>query len=250
MDETRVNWWMDAGSQWHRGFPPSGWWQAEDGRWHPPGDDEEPTGEMREIPQAGAAHLAADGWGWPRWARNAVLASVALIAIVVVATAAITDGGGDGATVTTDSSTTVTPSTVAAPSSVAGTSIGPAHNPRHHDHDRRTADVLTHDEPAPDGPGRAPGCALFARGCHRGLPRRRADDLHTAEMPRRAVRQRALAAHRLLTGRSRQRTGTPRCATPAGAPAMPSRRSFCHRSRVPASAVATDWMTTRYINWR
>jgi serine/threonine-protein kinase len=134
MDETRVNWWMDAGSQWHRGFPPSGWWQAEDGRWHPPGDDEEPTGEMREIPQAGAAHLAADGWGWPRWARNAVLASVALIAIVVVATAAITDSGGDGdgATVTADSSTTVTPSTVAAPSpetaappsSVAGTSIG------------------------------------------------------------------------------------------------------------------------------
>ena len=60
----------------------------------------------------------------------------------------------------------------------------------------------------------------------------------------------ALAAHRLLTGRSSQRADAPRFVTPAGAPTMPSRRSFCHRNRVPASAVATDWMTTRYMSWR
>jgi hypothetical protein len=101
MDETRVNWWMDASSHWHRGLPPEDWWQAEDGRWHPPGDDD-PTGEMRDGPPAGAAHFAGGarspdpeaGWGWPGWARAAVLASVALVAVVAVAAAAITDGGG------------------------------------------------------------------------------------------------------------------------------------------------------------
>ena len=112
MDETHVNWWMDDTSRWHRGFPPIGWWQAEDGRWHPPGDDDELTEEVREVPHAGAAHLAG-GWGWPRWARIAVLASVAIVAIVVVAAAALTDGGSDGETVTADVSTTVAPSTTA-----------------------------------------------------------------------------------------------------------------------------------------
>jgi hypothetical protein len=102
MDETHANWWMDAGSQWHRGFAPPSWWQAEDGRWHPPGDDDA-TGEMRDGPPTGAAHFAGGahspdpvgGWGWPGWARGAVLASVAVLAVVVVGAAAITDGGRD-----------------------------------------------------------------------------------------------------------------------------------------------------------
>jgi hypothetical protein len=131
MDETSVNWWMDHTSRWHRGFPPASWWQAEDGRWHPPGHDDDPTEEVREVPSAGGAHLA-DGWGWPLWARIAVLASVALVAIVVVAAAAITDGGGDGdgETVTADVSTTIAPSTTAPaptpPGSVSSVGSPPA----------------------------------------------------------------------------------------------------------------------------
>ncbi len=216
MDETRVNWWMDHTSRWHRGFPPAGWWQAEDGRWHPPGHDDDPTEEVREVPSAGGAHLA-DGWGWPRWARIAVLASVALVAIVVVAAAAITDGGGDGdgETVTADVSTTVAPSTTApAPtppgsvssvgSSPAGGDTDPGHahdGSRPHDHDRHNAGApwACTDQPPSFGPWRASGRALFARGRHGGHLRRCADDLHHAEVSRRAVRQRALAAHRLLT---------------------------------------------------
>jgi hypothetical protein len=128
MDETHVNWWMDDTSRWHRGFPPAGWWQAEDGRWHPPGDDDEPTEEMQEVPTGGAAHLAGPrsptvvaGWGWPPWARIAVLTSIAILAVVVVAAAAITDSGGDGdgETVTADVSTTITPSTASTTSTGA-----------------------------------------------------------------------------------------------------------------------------------
>jgi hypothetical protein len=136
MDETHVNWWMDDTSHWHRGFPPAGWWQAEDGRWHPPGDDDEPTGEMQAVLPAGAAHLAGDprsptvvaGWGWPPWARIAVLTSIAILAVVVVAAAAITDSGGDGdgETVTGDVSTTVTPSTSPASTTSTGAPPGSA----------------------------------------------------------------------------------------------------------------------------
>jgi hypothetical protein len=132
MDETRVNWWMDAGSHWHRGRPPSGFWQAEDGRWHPPGDDE-PTVEMREGPPPEAAHLAGgprssvvDGWGWPRWARIAVLASVAVVAVVVVVAGAIAGrGGDDDLAVTAESTTTVAPGTSAASSAPTAEPSGP-----------------------------------------------------------------------------------------------------------------------------
>ncbi len=151
MDERRVSWWMDAGSDWHRGFPPSGWWQAEDGRWHPPGDDE-PTVEMREGPSAVAAHLAGGprsptvvgGWGWPRWARIAVLASVALIAVGVVGTAAITDGGGDDdqATVTASTTTTDTPDTSAGSPTPTNTPPGSA----------SVASPPTSDDTAPPAP--------------------------------------------------------------------------------------------------
>ncbi len=125
MDETSVNWWMDDTSRWHRGVPPAGWRQADDGRWHPPGDNE-PTVEMSPVLPGGAAHLGrgsadgAGGWGWPRWARIGVLASVVLAAVVVIAGAAMTDGGGedDGAVVIGRSTTT---STVAgAPSATTG----------------------------------------------------------------------------------------------------------------------------------
>lgn len=122
MDETRVNWWMDADSRWHRDLPPAGWWQAEDGRWHPPGDDDA-TGEMQDGPPTGAAHFAGGarspdavaGWGWPPWARTAVLTSVAVLAVVVVAAAAITDGGQDddqaGTTTTVAAGSTAAPTT-------------------------------------------------------------------------------------------------------------------------------------------
>jgi len=123
MNETRVNWWMDASSHWHRGRPPAAWWQAEDGRWHPPGDDD-PTVEMVDGPPAGAAHLAGDprspsdvdGWGWPRWARIAVLPALAVLAAVVVGAAAITDGGRDDGqdTVTAETTSTLAPGTTAA----------------------------------------------------------------------------------------------------------------------------------------
>jgi hypothetical protein len=120
MDETRVNWWMDDTSRWHRGFPPTGWWQSEDGRWHPPGEDDEPTEEMWQVPQEGAAHRARGtgstiiaGVRERAWARLAVLASMAILAVVVVVgAAAITGrGGGDQDAATGDVSTTVAPST-------------------------------------------------------------------------------------------------------------------------------------------
>jgi hypothetical protein len=145
MDDIRVNWWMDDTSRWHRGFPPTGWWQAEDGRWHPPDHDDEPTQQVWEVPPDGGAHLA-DGWGWPRWARVAVLASVAIVAVVVVAAAAITDGGGgnDQATVTAETTTSVTPSTSAASS--ASTAAPPGSAP---------SEATTSNPPAPNTTARA-----------------------------------------------------------------------------------------------
>jgi hypothetical protein len=132
MDETRVEWWMDHTSRWHRGLPPAGWWQAEDGRWHPPDDGDEPTAETREgSTSTGPAHLASGphsrvaddsgGRGRPGWARDAVLVSVALLAILVAAGAAIIGGGGDdrGTTRTGDTTTTSAPAT--ARPSVPGT---------------------------------------------------------------------------------------------------------------------------------
>jgi hypothetical protein len=122
MDETRVNWWMDDTSRWHQGYPPTGWRQSEDGRWHPPGGDDDPTEEMWQDPETGPAHRARGtgspanaGWaGRPGWARLAVLASMAVLAVVVViGAAALTDGGGgdDEDTATGDVTTTVAPST-------------------------------------------------------------------------------------------------------------------------------------------
>jgi hypothetical protein len=98
MEETGVNWWMDANNRWHRGRPPAGWWQAENRRWHPPAKHE-PIEEVRESPLAGPAHFAggarspglAAGRGWPRWALYAVLALVAVAAVTAVIVAAITD---------------------------------------------------------------------------------------------------------------------------------------------------------------
>lgn len=143
MDETHVNWWMDDTSRWHRGSPPAGWWQAEDGRWHPPRDDDEPTEEVREVPHAGAAHFGGES-GRPRWTRIAVLASVVLVAIVLVTAAAIMDDGGDGETVTADVSTTVAPSTTAPAATIPGSASSEA----------RSTDEDT-DPPAPPTTGGA-----------------------------------------------------------------------------------------------
>ena len=117
MEETICDdWWMDAESNWHRGRPQAGWWQADDRRWHAPDDydDDDPTGEIEGGPPTGAAHYYGrrspppdpdQGWGWPRWARRAVLASLAIVAVGIVGAAAIIDGGPDqsqpGTTTTT-----------------------------------------------------------------------------------------------------------------------------------------------------
>jgi hypothetical protein len=111
MEETIGDWWMDAGSKWHRGRPLAGWWQADDGRWHAPDDyddyddydDDDPSGEIEFDAPAGAAHFAGGspppdlerGRGWPRWARRAVLASLAIVAVVAVGAAAIIGGDPD-----------------------------------------------------------------------------------------------------------------------------------------------------------
>jgi hypothetical protein len=105
MEETIGDWWMDAGSKWHRGRPLAGWWQADDGRWHAPDDyddydGDDPSGEIEFDPPAGAAHFAGGspppdperGRGWPRWARRAVLASLAIVVVAGVGAAAMIDG--------------------------------------------------------------------------------------------------------------------------------------------------------------
>jgi hypothetical protein len=56
MDGTGTNWWMDARKSWHRGRPPAGSWQAENGRWLPPGEHE-PSAEVEDRSPAGPAHI-------------------------------------------------------------------------------------------------------------------------------------------------------------------------------------------------
>ena len=58
-EETIDDWWMDAGSNWHRGRPQPGWWQADDRRWHAPDDydDDDPTGDFEGDPPAGGSPL-------------------------------------------------------------------------------------------------------------------------------------------------------------------------------------------------
>jgi hypothetical protein len=140
MDETRVNWWMDDTSRWHRGYPPAGWRQAADLRWHPPRDDDEPTDEMEQTPPDGVprhaqgtgSHASARGWRGPRWALVAVLASVAALAVVVIAVAAITDGSGrdDRVTATANVPTTLTPTTAPfTPTAPPGSSSSVAGDP-------------------------------------------------------------------------------------------------------------------------
>jgi hypothetical protein len=91
-----AKWWMDAGSKWHQGLPPPGWWQAPDGRWHPPGSDDT-TAEMAVTSADGGAHLAAGGWpaglwqayrGWPQWARLAAPIAIFVLTVGVLAAAA------------------------------------------------------------------------------------------------------------------------------------------------------------------
>jgi hypothetical protein len=94
-----AKWWMDAGSRWHEGFPPPGWWRAPDGRWHPPGSDDT-TAEMTVTPPAGGVHRGAGGlrarlWrayrGWPQWARLA--APIATFVVTVGVLGAAASGG-------------------------------------------------------------------------------------------------------------------------------------------------------------
>lgn len=105
MKETIGGWWMDASSNWHRGRPPAGWRQADDGRWRAPDDhvDDDPTGEIEGDSLPGPAHFGGGspsrdrerGWGWPRWGLSAVLASLAIVAVMVAGAAAIIHGGPD-----------------------------------------------------------------------------------------------------------------------------------------------------------
>jgi hypothetical protein len=95
MDDSGVNWWMDANDRWHRGRPPAGWWQAENRRWYPPAT-RGPVEEYPQDPPAGPAHSVSrssnldTGQGWPRWTLYAALALVIVAAIVAVVAAAIT----------------------------------------------------------------------------------------------------------------------------------------------------------------
>jgi hypothetical protein len=96
MDETGVNWWMDANNRWHRGRPPAAWWQAEDRRWHPPAK-QEPVGKVRDGRPAGPAHFVSrsptpvTAREWPRWALYVLLALVAVAAVMAIVAAAIID---------------------------------------------------------------------------------------------------------------------------------------------------------------
>jgi hypothetical protein len=88
---------MDANNRWHRGRPPSGWWQAEDRRWRPP-PVQEPSGNQNEWPPPSADYPTRG----PRPPRHAtarhpvrrwlyvllVLALIATVAVVVAATVA------------------------------------------------------------------------------------------------------------------------------------------------------------------
>ncbi len=104
MEETISDWWMDARTNWHRGRPLEGWWQAGDGRWHAPDDrdDDDPAGDIEGEPPAEAAHFAGgspspdrERGDQPGWGRNAILASLAIVAIVVAGAAAIVGSGLD-----------------------------------------------------------------------------------------------------------------------------------------------------------
>jgi hypothetical protein len=78
MNEGRDSWWLGADRSWHRGSPPSGWRQGDDGRWHGPGGTtaelpvvvgapwtDPPALPTRPVPVAPAQHLAT-GPGKPR----------------------------------------------------------------------------------------------------------------------------------------------------------------------------------------
>jgi hypothetical protein len=115
---------MDASCRWHQGAPPPGWWQASNGRWHPPSHDD-PTDELRTV-AVGGAHLAGRGRGanlwqtyrsWPRWARLAgPIAAFLLVVGVLGAAAAGTlreDGRETAATApATTAARTETPATM------------------------------------------------------------------------------------------------------------------------------------------
>jgi hypothetical protein len=131
MDQTCIDWWMDAGNRWHRGDPPSSWWQADDGRWRPPedgdwhfaeADDDNPPGDGTWYPEddeyapedddeatvALAPTLGAEGARLPHSARSSVfpmsrmrwsvlgaIVSAVVLAVTVVAFAGGADRGGD-----------------------------------------------------------------------------------------------------------------------------------------------------------
>jgi hypothetical protein len=114
-----ARWWMDAGSKWHQGLPPPGWWQAPDGRWHPPGSDDV-TAEMAVTSAGSGAHLARAGRGaglwqayrrWPHWARLAAPIAILVLTVGVLAAAAtgglLEDDQGTGATDVAAPATTV-----------------------------------------------------------------------------------------------------------------------------------------------
>ena len=129
MSGANANWWMDASCHWHQGAPPPGWWQAPNGRWHPPSHDD-PTDELTTSAPVGGAHLARRGrganlWqtyrGWPLWARLAGPAVAFLLVVGVLgaaATGSLREGGrentatGPATTTTQAEAPAETPATV------------------------------------------------------------------------------------------------------------------------------------------
>ena len=226
MEETICDWWMDAESNWHRGRPQAGWWQADDRRWHAPDDydDDDPTGEIEGGPLAGAAHFGGrsaspdpdPGWGWPRWARRGPR----------FARDRRRRGGGRGS----DDRRWSRPEPARDHHHHRGRRprtprLGaPGHaddvNRRRRVRQRCRRSVCTaldraslrhcvHVRPVPDPRPAADEPAtvecrdparghMLARGCNGGHRGRRADDVHCREMSRRTVRRPALAPRDLL----------------------------------------------------
>jgi hypothetical protein len=136
MSGAKAKWWMDARCRWHQGTPPPGWWQAPNGRWHPPSHDDL-TDELTTSPPEGDAHLAGRGRGanlwqtyrsWPRWARLAgpIVAFLLVVGVLAAAaTGSLREGGRETtatarATTTTQAETPATVPSVVSPPASAG----------------------------------------------------------------------------------------------------------------------------------
>ena len=90
MDQ-RGDWWMDANKRWHRGTPPTGWWQGEDRLWRPPVvqqaglDPSEEPSKVRGHPTGRVdSPLHTTERAWTRWALYVIVALALLAAVAAV----------------------------------------------------------------------------------------------------------------------------------------------------------------------